>query len=285
MAVDELILGDCLYHLRTTVAPDSVDLIYADPPFNSGRDYTFSGRANAEPSFTDTWTYDDALYEKYHHMSGSLAFVLDSLQPFIGRSDKAMYLSFIAAFLNGAAIVMKDTGSIYLHIDPKMSHYIRLMMDDHFINFQNEIIWAYQTGGASKKRWSRKHDTILFYTLDDKRYTFNTQRERQRYEKPFFGTSVDEQGAYYDVIVRDVWNFKAVLNISKQRTGYPTQKPLDMLERIVVASSNEGDVVLDPFCGSGTTLVAAKKHNRRYIGIDVNTEALAVSQKRLNEIE
>ena len=120
----------------------------------------------------------------------------------------------------------------------------------------------------------------MFYSVS-KNYTFHPQYERIRYKKPFFSAKQDEQGFYADVIVRDVWEIPAVINVSKDRTGYPTQKPLALLERIVTASSNLNDLVLDPFCGSGTALVAAQKLGRRWLGIEANSDAVAICHKRL----
>ncbi len=178
--------------------------------------------------------------------------------------------------------MLKPAGSLYLHGDPKMGAYLRLMLDalmgrEHF---RNEIVWAYRTGGAGKRHFARKHDVILFYTASDA-YTFHPQKERVRYGKRFFDAQRDEQGYYTDVLMRDVWEIPAVINVSSERTGYPTQKPLALLERIVAASSNAGDVVLDPFCGSGTTLLAAQRLGRRWLGIDVNEDAVRLAKKRL----
>lgn len=142
-------------------------------------------------------------------------------------------------------------------------------------NFRNEVIWGYRTGGVSKTYWPRKHDIILLYAKSND-YTFNPLQERILYDKPFFHTKVDESGQLYeDVYVRDVWDdeIKPVINVSRERVGYPTQKPLDLLRRIIGASSNEGDMVLDPFCGCATTCVAAEDLLRQWVGIDVAAEA------------
>ena len=163
---------------------------------------------------------------------------------------------------------------------------MRLLLDAAFgrENFRNEIVWGYRTGGAGKKQFSRKHDVILFYSAS-KAYTFHPQYERVRYAKPFFSAKQDEQGYYADVLLRDVWEIPAVINVSKQRTGYPTQKPIELLQRIIKASSNEGDLVLDPFCGSGTTLVAALALNRRALGVDANADAIAIARDRCQKSE
>jgi site-specific DNA-methyltransferase (adenine-specific) len=204
----------------------------------------------------------------------------------IGECAALAYCVALAPCLTQLQRVLKPTGSLYLHCDAKMSAYLRLMLDALFgrDNFRNEIIWAYRTGGTSKKHFSRKHDVILFYTASAE-YTFHPRRERVRYRKRFFGAQQDEHGFYTDVLLRDVWDIPAVINVSSERTGYPTQKPLALLERIVAASSNAGDLVLDPFCGSGTTLVAAQKLGRGWIGIDVSEEAAQVTRARLAALQ
>ena len=151
-------------------------------------------------------------------------------------------------------------------------------------NFQNEIVWGYRTGGVSKKRWPKKHDIILFYTKSGK-FEHTPLQERIFYEKPFFTSDVDEDGKYYaDVYVRDVWDdalVKPIINTSKERLGYPTQKPLGLLHRIIAAASNKDDMVLDPFCGCGTTLHTAEQLNRNWIGIDISTFATSLVRNRL----
>ena len=191
--------------------------------------------------------------------------------------------------------LLKSTGVLCVHLDYKSVHYIKIELDKIFGKGSpdrgakyliNEIIWCYRTGGASKRHFSKKHDTILCYSKDKSTYTYNLEKERIYYEKPFFTTPKDKNGRYYaDVLPVDWWTKeKPVINMSKESIGYPTQKPIALLERIIKASSNEGDVVLDPFCGSGTTCVAAKKLNRQYIGIDMNDTAVDISRKRVNEI-
>ena len=183
--------------------------------------------------------------------------------------------------------ILKSTGSIYLHCDPTASHYIKILMDAIFghRNFRNEIIWGYRTGGVSKKHFPRKHDVILCYGVT-KQTIHNPLQERIYYDKPFFTTKKDEEGRYYaDVYLRDVWeDIPAVINVSKERMGYATQKPLALLERIIKASSNPGDLILDPFCGCATTLEAAEKLDRRWIGIDIAIHAVKrVARVRLRE--
>ena len=184
----------------------------------------------------------------------------------------ATFLCFMAIRLIEMRRILKDDGSIYVHCDPTSSHYLKQLMDAIFgvANFRNEIIWAYGLGGSSPKRFSRKHDVILFYTKSD-RYTFNkpqTPATSQKLKGQMKGAT-------------DVWDIPSLNNMAKERTGYPTQKPLALYERIIAASTNEGDIVLDPFCGSGTTLLAAQNLGRPWIGIDTNPTALKTVQERI----
>lgn len=282
--LDVVLHGDNLVLLRAHIPDASIDLIYADPPFNSGHAYFATGRKHEGPRFRDAWRWDA---EGYRHALGGpdprLAGALEALRSVIGECDALAYCAALAPCLSELRRALKPTGSLYLHCDAKMSAYLRLLLDALFGrgHFRNEIVWAYRTGGAGKRAFARKHDTILFYTASDA-YTFHPQTERVRYRKRFFSVREDENGFYADVLLRDVWEIPAVINVSAERTGYPTQKPLVLLERIVAASSNPGDVVLDPFCGSGTALVAARRQNRHWIGMDANADAVAIARQRLD---
>jgi site-specific DNA-methyltransferase (adenine-specific) len=278
-----LFCGDNVAVLSAHVPTASIDLIYADPPFNSGHAYYATGERHKGPRFVDIWRWDDETYEKaLNALPATLVDALEALRRVLGKGGTLAYCAGLARSLSEMRRVLKPTGSLYLHCDVRVSHCLRLLLDALFgrARFRNEIVWAYRTGGAGKRHFARKHDVILFYTASE-RYTFHPQRERVRYRKPFFGTSQDEHGFYADVLMRDVWEIPAVINVSAERTGYPTQKPMALLERIIRASSNEGDQVLDPFCGSGTTLVVAQMLGRRWIGIDKSVEALRVARARL----
>jgi site-specific DNA-methyltransferase (adenine-specific) len=276
--------GDNLDILRAAFADASVDLIYADPPFNSGHAYFETGKRAAGPSFHDRWAYDaDAFDAACAACPTVLRGALIAIRDVLGADDDAAFCAFLAPRLVEFKRVLKPTGSVYLHGDARMSHCLRLMLDALFGRacFRNEIAWAYRTGGAGKRQFARKHDAILFYSASPKGYTFHAQYERVRYAKPFFSALRDADGYYADVLLRDVWEIPAVINVSKERSGYPTQKPLALLTRIVAASSNPGDMVLDPFCGSGTTLVAAVQLGRRWAGIDANAEAITIARQRM----
>lgn len=187
--------------------------------------------------------------------------------------------------------VLKDTGSIYLHMDWRINHWIRCIMDDIFgyENFRNEIIWCYKSGGSAKTHFSRKHDNILFYTKSNI-YTFNITKEKS-YMLPSSGKNpsqtyyTDKDGRYTLVNTKDYWTDIGIMATSSyERVGYDTQKPKELLERIIKASSNEGDIVADFFCGSGTTGVVAKELGRNYIMCDINPKAIEISEQRLKKV-
>ena len=186
--------------------------------------------------------------------------------------------------------VLKETGSIYLHCDPTASHYLKMILDAIFKsqNFLNEIVWCYKSGGASpSKNFSRKHDVIFYYVKNRKKYRFNRQLEKSynRDFKPYRFKGVpeykDDVGWYTMVGMKDYWQIDMVGRTSSERLGYPTQKPLALLDRIIKASSNENDLILDPFCGCGTTVHAAEKLKRRWIGIDISTFSVGLIRERI----
>ena len=199
--------------------------------------------------------------------------------------------------------LLKDTGSIYLHCDPTASHYLKLVMDSLFgrQNFCNEIVWCYQVGARSKKQFGRKHDAILFYSKS-KNYVFDSDAVRIERQKTHMKVETDSEGRTWQVkkdaksgkvyryptdlgvLCPDWWVGIQQLNRNqKERTGYPTQKPLALLERIIKASSNENDVVLDPFCGCATACVVAEQLQRQWIGIDISPSAETITKIRLEE--
>jgi len=296
--------------MRDRIKLGSVDLIYLDPPFNSNREYNAiykdeTGRPLPDQieAFCDLWTLDEQRERAIRNMPVLLreAGIDDDVAEFWKLWMNALrntqprllaYLSYMVERLIRMRPILKPTGSIYLHCDPTASHYIKVMMDAIFghTNFRNEIIWGYKTGGVSKRYFGKKHDTILFYTRSGE-YTFNTQKERtyNRDDKPYRFKGVteyqDEQGRWYTMAtMRDIWEINAIGRTSKERMGYATQKPLALLNRIITASSNEGDVVLDPFCGCATTLEAAHRLNRQWIGIDIAIHAIKrVAKMRLSD--
>ena len=284
-----LYTGDNLYIL-SGINSESVDLIYLDPPFNSKRMYAAPvGSKSAGASFKDMWTWQDVDKFRLEKMVSDYPFMVQFIQSIEGIHGKAMmsYITYMTQRIIELHRILKPTGSIYLHCDPTASHYLKIIMDRIFgkDNFNNEIVWGYRTGGVSKKHFPRKHDTILYYAKGNKMH-YTPLKESIFYNKAFFtGSKPNKDGKYeVEVYIRDVWeDVKPIINVSKERTGYPTQKPLALLRRIIKASSNEGDIVLDPFCGCATTCVAAQQLGRKWIGIDIEKKASSVLIDRLSD--
>ncbi|MBF2759474.1 MAG: site-specific DNA-methyltransferase [Ectothiorhodospiraceae bacterium AqS1] len=269
-------IGDCL-RIMQGFDDGSVDLIYLDPPFNSNRNYRGSpGTPAAGAGFSDIWTVDDFDADEHRALAdrNALASKVIDLAGDIRGDSMRSYLSFMAARLWEMHRILRAGGSLYLHCDPGASHYLKLILDALFGKkaFQNEIVWCYGLGGSSRKRYSRKHDVILFYAKGAQGpATFN---------KPCVpSTSQKMKGKPKGAT--DIWEIPALNNMSKERTGYPSQKPLALLERIVAASSEPGDLVLDPFCGCATTLVAADRLQRRWAGIDRSPLVAELVDRRL----
>ena len=307
--MNKLYYGDCLTVMQE-MKSNSVDLIYLDPPFNSNRQYNSiykdeTGRPLPDQidAFCDMWELDTETERAYRTMpvlmreqgidDATVEFwrlwmnALRNTQPRL-----LAYLTYMVQRLLQMRIILKDTGSVYLHCDQTASHYIKVMMDAIFghQNFRNEVIWAYRTGGPSKRSFAKKHDTILFYSKTNN-YVFNTQKEqsytKSKNRRPGIGGGKarfyeDERGVFNWVNMRDVWNISYIGSTSKERMGYAAQKPLALLERIIQASTNEGDLVLDPFAGCATTLEAAHRLERRWIGVDIAIHAVKrVARQRL----
>ena len=292
MTPQTLCYGDCLDWMRRWPA-GCVDLVYLDPPFNSNANYSILfGEGNGAPAqvraFKDTWKWDAAAARRVRRIGSAVAHpahrAVRGLQEALGASGMLAYVSYMAERLPEMRRVLKATGSIYLHCDPTASHYLKVLMDGVFgaDNFRNEIVWGYRTGGVSTRYWPRKHDILLFYVKTNA-YRHNAPQERLIYERPFFNQQFNEQGQpYADVYIRDVWDgaeVRPVINVSRERVGYPTQKPVALLERIIRASSSEGDIVLDPFCGGGTTIVAAANLGRQWVGVDISPHAIDITQQ------
>lgn len=310
MRENTLFYGDNLNVLREHVQDESVDLIYLDPPFQSGKDYNIIFRTStgsAPPAqvkaFADTWKWSsesERLYRDVVEGGGALAERLVGLRQFLKESDIMAYLAMMAPRLLELRRVLKATGSIYLHCDPGSSHYLKLLMDGVFGTkcFRNEIIWRYRRWPARTKRFQRMHDVLLYYTKGaGDGHTFNQLYDALA-ESTVRTWGTKKQAALFDdqgnrlrsstteaesegAKMCDVWDIKILAPVSKERTGFPTQKPQALLERIIAASSNEGDVVLDPFCGCGTAVAAAEHMKRRWIGIDVTHLAINLIKHRL----
>ena len=317
--MNTLYYGDCLTIMREKMQPESIDLVYLDPPFNSKRDYNaiykdHTGRPLPDQveAFNDTWLLDAdkmrvikalPVMLREHGIDGQSA---DFLAGFVRgltqtQADMAAYLAYMTERLLWVKRVMKPTASIYLHCDPTASHYLKVMMDVVFERrFRNEIVWAYTGPGSPRMRqFNRKHD-IVFWYVNGKKWTFNRDEVRMPYKdgKPHTGGFTHKTGSkagtnmskkvaesYTGKIPEDWWTDIAIAVRSRtERLGYPTQKPLKLLERIIKASSNKGDVVFDPFCGCATTIEAAERLGRHWVGIDITIHAIRrVARARLQE--
>ena len=276
---------------------DCVDLIYLDPPFNKKKIFTAPTGSDAEgASFSDIFREEDVKEDwlldiKEDHFA--IHNLLSSVRVIEGRgSYNFCYLAYMAIRLMECQRILKSTGSIYLHCDPTMSHHLKLLLDCIFgeKNFLNEVIWAYRSGGVSKKWFGRKHDILLFYAKKIGKHYFNVSKERSynRDNKPYCFKGVteyqDAEGKWYTLAsLRDIWDISMLGRTKKERVGYPTQKPLELLERVITASCPEDGIVLDPFCGGGTTCVAAERLNRRWVGVDVCEKAFDLVQERMKK--
>ena len=275
MEINKIIHGNCLEKLQEIEAA-LIDLVYFDPPFFTQKKHSLANRDNSK-----TYEFDDKF---------------DSLEE---------YLSLIETTLIQCRRVLKNTGSVFLHCDKTASHHIRIVLDKVFgsENFQSEIVWSYKRWSNAKKGLLNSHQIIFFYSKTE-HFKFNTiytdysattnldqiLQDRERNEN---GKSVykrDENGnviigkAKKGVPLSDVWEIPYLNPKAKERTGYPTQKPVLLLNQIINIGTDEGDLVLDPFCGSGTTCVSAKSLNRNYLGIDISTDAVELANKRLDEM-
>ena len=275
MSNNEILLGDCR-EVLTRFPDHCVDLVYLDPPFFTQKSHSLLSRDRTKKyEFNDIFPSLDA------------------------------YLSFVKNVLHHCRRTLKDTGNLFLHCDRTASHHLRSVLESVFgeENFQSEIIWSYKRWSNSKKGLLNAHQVIYFFSKTDQ-FKFNTLygdyspttnldqilQERCRDAGGVAVYKRDENGCVVNgkpkkgVPLSDVWDIPYLNPKAKERCGYPTQKPVLLLNRIIEIASDEGDVVLDPFCGSGTTCVSAKLLNRRYIGIDSSAEAIRLTQKRLEEM-
>ncbi len=266
-----LIHGDCKTELKK-IEQSSIDLIYLDPPFFTQKTQSLKNKDNKEYSFQDSW------------------------------DNIVTYKNYIQERLEECKKVLKNTGSIFLHCDRSASHYLRIALDEVFgvENFQSEIIWSYRRWSNAKKGLLNAHQIIFFYSKT-KDFKFNPvytdyspttnldqifqKRGRDENGKTVYKTSENGNAELMEekkgVPLSDVWEIPYLNPKAKERVGYPTQKPILLLERIIELVTDEGDTVLDPFCGSGTTLVASQILKRKYIGLDQSDEAIELSKQRL----
>jgi len=272
MNTNQVLLGDCLEIIKH-IESESIDLIYLDPPFFTQRTHKLATKDNTkEYSFTDKWDNINA------------------------------YKDYIQERLLECQRTLKATGSIFLHCDKTASHYLRFALDEVFgySNFQSEIIWTYRRWSNSKKGLLNSHQTIFFYSKTDS-FKFNQkydnyspstnldqifqERERVSNGKSKYKTDQNGEVVYSQskkgVPLGDTWDIPFLNPKAKERVGYPTQKPILLLEKIIELTTNENDLILDPFCGSGTTLVAAKLLNRQFLGIDKSEDAVELAKQRV----
>ena len=283
--------GDNLGFLRA-MNSESVDLIATDPPFNKGRDFHATPDSLAAGAkFQDRWSWERDVHQEWtDQITDDHPRLMEAIESarYAHSDGMGAYMCFMAVRLLEMRRVLKPTGSIYLHCDPTASHYLKAVMDAIFgwRNFTNEVLWLYKTGGMSKRWFGRKHDNILFYAKG-REYVFNPQREKSYLSHKYGFSNVeilqDKQGVYTMVGMRDYWDIPALRGNQPETVGYPTQKPVALYERIIAASSNEGDIVCDPFAGCATTLVAAEKLQRQWMGMDIWEGAHRLVADRLRD--
>ncbi len=266
-----VIQGDNLTVLKS-IPDESVQLIYVDPPFNTGR---VQSRGSSKTTRTETGNRIGFKGQRYEIVKETILSYDDEFKDYWG---------FLEPRLEQAWRLLNETGTLYLHLDYREAHYAKVLLDALFGRecFLNEIIWAYDYGGKAKSRWPAKHDTILVYVKNPEKYYFSNESvDREPYMAP--GLVTPEKVAK-GKLPTDVWWHTIVSPTGKEKTGYPTQKPLGILRRVIQASSREGDLVLDFFAGSGTTGAAAAELGRNFILIDQNPESIAVIKERFKAL-
>jgi site-specific DNA-methyltransferase (adenine-specific) len=263
-----IVLGDNL-EVLVTLPSRMARLIYIDPPFNTGQTRERVTLRTVRDIDGDRRGFQGERYRTIRTGTSSYA------------DDRQDYLAFLEPRLMEARRILTDDGSFFFHIDYREAHYCKLLLDGIFgrSSFINEIVWAYDYGGRPKRRWPAKHDTIFWYAVDPQNYVFNYAAiDRIPYLAPGL---VGAEKAARGKTPTDVWWSTIVSPTGKEKTGYPTQKPLKILERVVTVHSQPGDLVVDFFAGSGTTGEAAARNGRDYLLIDSNPEAVRVMARRL----
>ena len=319
--MNQLFYGDNLEVLQQHIGDETVDLCYVDPPFNSNRNYNqiYNNIGKERPegdgrnkddiaqsqAFVDTWEWGLPaeelldLLRKDQRYTRKLVDTILGFEKILGKGAMLAYLVNMAVRFEEIRRVLKPTGSFYAHCDSTASHYLKIILDAVFCDrggdFRNEIIWCYRGAGYPKKDLGRRHDTVFRYAKSSN-FTFNVDAIRTEYAeatkerfKHYIGNvrkgrnfgqqKLNKLGKHPD----DWWEIQPIAPSARERLGYATQKPLALLERIIKASSNEGDVVLDAFCGCGTTVDAAHSLGRKWIGIDITYNAVSLILKRLKD--
>ena len=279
----------------------SVDLMYLDPPFNSNRNYSAPiGDKKSTAAFKDTWSLDDVKKEWVEDIEtdNTASWSAITAAGFTSGDSTQAYLTYMAIRLIEMRRILKPTGSLYLHCDPKMSHYIKLLMDAILgaEQYRNEIIWYYRGAGTPRADFARRHDVIFRYSGKKDKMFFDPDPARQPYAEAtvkrfshhignvrdgidYGQQTLNSKGKHPDDVITDI---QPIAPSAKARL-YPTQKPLALLERIIATSSRKGDMVFDPFCGGGTTMVAAEALDRRWAGADIEPTASKLLVKILQQ--
>ncbi|MDP2729902.1 MAG: DNA methyltransferase [Dehalococcoidales bacterium] len=266
METNVIYCGDCLIKLKE-IPDESIDLIYIDPPFSSNRNYVAFWQEQEKRHFEDRF------------------------------ENVRAYLNYMEPRIKELYRILSPKGSFYYHCDWHASHYIKMLLDRDdlfgYSNFLNEIVWHYRRWTGSAQNFLRMHDTILFYAKEKGKHRFNpaftNYTKKSLARKQHYHTRIKGDDVYVTSISptgvkeNDVWDIPVINSQAKERLGYPTQKPLALLDRIIKASSNEGDIVLDAFCGCGTTIISAQLLKRQWIGIDVSPTSCRVMAKRLQD--
>ncbi len=310
---NQLYYGDNLEVLRKYIKDESVDLCYIDPPFNSKRNYNQiynnigqEDKAQAQ-AFIDTWTWDnhanhglDEILTNYNgKFTRQCISLINGLTDVLGKGSLLAYLVSMTLRITEIHRVLKSTGSFYLHCDPNASHYLKLVLDAIFCaqggDFRNEIVWCYRKWNVKQTQFPSNHDNIFFYTKSSQNI-FNTlyipksdkSSGKGKKIQSVIGEDGKRKSIYLDEIsegtpIPDWWEIGIINPMAKERLGYPTQKPESLLERIINASSNENDIILDAYCGCGTTVTVAQKLNRQWIGIDITYQSISLILKRLED--
>lgn len=338
---NKLYCGDNLKVMRKYIKNESVDLCYIDPPFNSNRNYNQKNQndksnknnqnINKLLAFKDKWpwskdsqkAFEEIIENKRLFYTNQTIELIEGLKNVLGKGQILAYLVCMTQRFQEIHRVLKDTGSFYLHCDPTMSHYLKLLLDSIFVarggEFRNEIVWCYKRWTNSSDDFQKMHDLVFRYSKT-KRTVFNKifdclGKIPKHFQKGYITNTVIQNGKritqllVYDVkkslnkikeknydklifrenkkqiVLPDWWEIPILNSQAKERLGYPTQKPEALLERIIKASSNEGDIVLDAFCGCGTTLISSEKLKRKWIGIDDSPLAIKSTKQRLKHLK
>jgi site-specific DNA-methyltransferase (adenine-specific) len=309
--VNYLYYGDNLDILRKHIKDESVDLCYIDPPFNSKRNYNQIynniGEDKAQTqAFIDTWKWNSLAAEGFSQIldnyqgkfTAQTIALIAGLREVLGQGSLLAYLVSITLRVVEINRVLKQTGTFYLHCDPTSSHYLKLILDAVFCsqggNFLNEIVWCYRGGGSPKNDFGRRHDIIFRYSKSNN-YRFRSDKIRIPYQAEGIGRTDDAMWGKHKgtnkvykphplgKVPEDWWTINVLNANDPERLGYPTQKPETLLDRIIHASSDEGDIVLDAYCGCGTTVAVCQRLNRQWIGIDITYQSISLILKRLED--